>query len=113
MILRKSAGALLVLLALLVGCQRSGDSTSAPDSAGKEIETIEDLSHSQVGVGTGSVYEHLLEKAFPEMTLLRIDTEADMLQSLVTQKCDALIMDGPSMMYHANSIKGIRVLEKP
>ena len=113
MILRKSAGALLVLLALLVGCQRSDDAASSHDYAEKEIETIEHLSHSRVVVGTGSVYEHRLEKDFPQMTIMRMETETDMLQSLVTRKCDALIMDGPSMMYHANSIKGIRVLEKP
>lgn len=72
--------------------------------------SIEDLSDKTMGTMTGYVYEQQLRKLYPEMNIMLMDNEADIIQSLQREKCDAVILDGHILQYHMRSLSGITLL---
>ena len=85
----------------------------------KEVEnlpvyqTMDDLKGKKVGVITGAFQEALLEKEYPEVEVLRFDLDTDMLQALLTKRCDAIVMDNHIFLYHTQNLKGVKTLDIP
>lgn len=62
---------------------------------------------------SGYVYEEMLRDSFPQMNLLLLDSEADIIQSLLSNKCDAILLDGHALKYHTEKIPEITILDEP
>ena len=76
-------------------------------------ETIEDLYGRKVGTLTGCFQEELLEKEYPELTVLRIDNITDLIQALSTRKCEAAVVDDYNFHYYSSSLTALTTLETP
>lgn len=76
-------------------------------------ETIEDFNGRKVGALTGCFQEELLEKEYPELEVLRIDQVTDLIQALVTRKCEAAVIDDYNYYYYSSSLSGLTTLETP
>ena len=98
---------LLFLLSFLTACGE------------KEVEnlpvyqTIDDLKGKKIGAITGCFQEALIEKEYPEVEVLRFDLDTDMLQALLTKRCDAIVMDNHIFLYHTQNLKGVKTLDIP
>ena len=73
----------------------------------------EDLKDKKMGVLTGCFQEELLEKRYPDMEVLRIDSPPDMVQALLTKRCEAFVLDDYMTGYYMHDVKGIVTLEEP
>lgn len=100
-------GKILLLLCLLTACgvEKNED---LPVYRG-----MEDLKGKKVATMTGCFQEEILEKEYPYVEVLRIDNPADVVQALLTKRCEAIILDDYMFNYHSQSAKGIVALEKP
>ena len=78
---------MLLFLWVLTAC-----GTTEPENL-PVYQSIEDLSDKKVGAPSGGFQEVYLEKEYPEMEVLRIDTDADLIQALLTKRCDAIVMN--------------------
>lgn len=76
-------------------------------------QTFEDLNGKKVGAPTGGFQEAYLEKMYPEVKVLRLDTDTDLIQALVSRRCEAIVMDDYILDYHLQSISGITSLDEP
>ena len=105
----KFIGRLYLLICLLSAAAcHSNDQDSLP-----VYETIEDLYGRKVGTLTGCFQEELLEKEYPELTVLRIDNITDLIQTLSTRKCEAAVVDDYNFHYYSSSLTGLTTLETP
>lgn len=95
----------LLLLCLLTACANNGQS-ELPVYRG-----IEDLYGKRVAAASGGCQESFLDKTHPEVEVLRIDSDTDMLQALLTKRCEAVVMDDYIFHYHLQGVKGITKVE--
>ena len=100
-------GKILLLLCLLTACGAE-DKTDLP-----VYQVIDDLKDKKMGVLTGCFQEELLEKRYPEMEVLRIDSPPDMVQALLTKRCEAFVLDDYMTGYYMHDVKGVITLEEP
>ena len=77
---------LIVFLTLLTGVF----STAAE---GKGISSIDDLEGRKLAVPSSTVQDIYIQKHYPNLELQRYNLEADMMQALQNERCDAAIMD--------------------
>lgn len=98
---------LSLFLVLLTSCgtNDTGDLTV--------YRTLEDLKGKKVGAATGGFQEAYVEKRYPEVEVLRIDSDTDMIQALLTRRCEAFVMDGYIYDFHAQGVPGITALPDP
>ena len=96
---------LLLLLCIMAAC-RTQEKETLP-----VYQSIDDLKGKNVGTLTGCFQEEYLEKEHPELKVMRIDMDADMVQALLAKRCEAIIMDEHIYLYQ--KIKGVTLLEKP
>ena len=97
----------IFLLCLLTACANSGQSDLPV------YRSIDDLKGKKVGAATGGFQEAYLDKTYPDIEVLRLDTDTDMIQALLTRRCDAVVMDDYIYYYHSQGIKGIMTIGKP
>ena len=97
---------MLLFLWVLTAC-----GTTEPENL-PVYQSIEDLSDKKVGAPSGGFQEAYLEKEYPEMEVLRIDTDTDLIQALLTERCDAIVMDDYIFLYHMQNVKGITTLDE-
>ena len=98
---------LLLLLCLLTACV-------AEEKADLPVyQGLDDLKGKKVGIPTGSYIGQVLDKKYPELELLRMDSSTDLVQALVTKRCEALVMDDYMFNYYTHAIKGAVALDKP
>ena len=76
-------------------------------------QEIEDLKGKKVGVPTGCFQEQLLEQRHPEIEVLRIDNPTDLVKSVLSNRCEAFLMDDYMFNFYTNDIKGVVALDKP
>lgn len=74
---------------------------------------LDDLSGKKVAAITGGYQENLLEKNYPQLTVLRIDNSADMVQALLSKRCEAIVMDDYYYYYYSDNMNKMEVLEEP
>ena len=99
-------GKILLLLCLLTAC-------GAEEKSDLPVyQEMEDLKGKKVGVLTGTFLEEILEKKCPEVEVLRIDTPTDLLQALVSKRCEAFLLDDYMSGYYLNSVKEVVTLEE-
>ena len=91
----------LLLLGLLTAC------ASSVESDLPVYQTIEDLYGKKAATITGGFQEAYFEKVYPEIEVLRLETDTDMIQALLTKRCEAIIMDDYIFFYHLQNIKDI------
>jgi len=75
------------LLTLLWGCH----SRQATD----EFSSLDDIKEKRLGVLMGSIQDEYTTKNFPNAEILRIDMSPDLIMSLKTNQCDAIILPRP------------------
>ena len=98
---------LLLLLCLLTACV-------AEEKADLPVyQVIDELKDKKMGVLTGCFQEELLEKRYPDMKVLRIDSPPDMVQALLTKRCEAFVLDDYMTGYYMHDVKGVVTLEEP
>ena len=103
----KNIGKILLLLCLLTACGTKEEEHLSV------YRNMDDLNGKKVAILTGCFQEEILEKQYPEVEVLRIDNAADMVQALVTKRCEAIVLDDYMVNYHSHSAKGIVPLEEP
>ena len=64
-----------------------------------------------MATATGSYQEAVLEAEHPEIEILRFDTDADLLNSLLTNKCEAIGMDNHIFAYFDQVMEGVVALD--
>ena len=94
----------LFLLSLLSAC---GTNDKEPLSV---YRTLDDLSGKKVAVFTGCFQEAIVEKDYPEVKVMRIDSPTDMVQALLSKQCDAMVMEDYNLRYYLPSVKGLSIL---
>lgn len=75
--------------------------------------SLDDLSDKKVATMTGCFQEALLEKYYPEMTVMRIDNASDLIQALLTRRCEAVVLDDYFFYYFSEHTNEIELLEEP
>lgn len=99
-------GKILLLLCLLTSC-------GAEEKGNLPVyQEMDDLKGKKVGVLTGCFQEELLEKRHPEIEVLRIDAPTDIVQALLSKRCEAFLLDDYMFSYYLHAIKGVVSLEK-
>lgn len=73
--------------------------------------SLDDLASSRVATYTGSTQERDLEKRYPKMKIQRMDGDIDMLKSLVSGTCEAVVLDDYTMKYYTRQIGGVEVID--
>ena len=73
--------------------------------------SLDDLALSKVATYTGSSQELALEKKYPDMEILRMDADLDMLEALVSGVCEAAVLDDYTMKYYSKEVGGIEVID--
>lgn len=73
--------------------------------------SLDDLASSKVATYTGSSQELALEKKYPDMEILRMDADLDMLEALVSGVCEAAVLDDYTMKYYSKEVGGIEVID--
>ena len=61
------------------------------------ISSVEQLKQMRIGVTQGSAYDVYADKNFPDATVLRFNSQADLITALVANKLDAGMADGASL----------------
>lgn len=106
--LRRVAIAAFAILALFIaGCGGNADKGNSK----KVYRTIEDFNGGTMAVGTGSAQEAILEKEHPGITLMRMESESDMIQALHSKLCDAVISDGHILKFYIQSHKDLTMMD--
>ena len=100
-------GKILLLLCLLTACGVEKNE-HLPVYQG-----MDDLKGKKVATLTGCFQEEILEKEYPDVEVLRIDNATDVVQALITKRCEAIVLDDYMFNYHAESARGIVALEDP
>ena len=95
---------LLFLLCLLSAC-----GTNDKESL-SVYRTLDDLSGKKVAVFTGCFQEAIVEKDYPEVEVMRIDSPTDMVQALLSKQCEAMVMEDYNINYYLPSVKGLSIL---
>ena len=72
--------------------------------------TLDDLSGKKVAVFTGCFQEAIVEKDYPEVKVMRVDSPTDMVQALLAKQCEALVMEDYNIHYYLTSVKGLSIL---
>lgn len=73
---------------------------------------IKDLYGKKVAVTTGSSQESVLAAKHPQIEILRFDTDADMLNSLLTGKCEAISFDHHIYAYFDQVMDGVAAMDE-
>lgn len=81
-----------------------------PENIRTVYRSIDDLSHKTVATITGYVYEKTLREKYPNMNMLLMDAEVDLIQSLKGEKCDAIVLDGHVLQYYTRDLTDITSL---
>ena len=62
---------------------------------------------------TGCFQEELLEKEYPELEVLRIYYITDLVQALVTRKCEAAVIDDYSFYHYSGALRSLTTMGTP
>ena len=68
---------------------------SADNDQSKGFKTIDDLKKKRFGVLMGSIQDEYVTKTFTDGEILRIDMSPDLIMSLKTNQCDAILLTKP------------------
>ena len=94
-----------LLLFFLTAC-------SSNDVAQRPVyREIKDFYGKKVATATGSYQEAVLAAEYPQIEILRFDTDADLLNSLLTRKCEAIGMDHHIFSYFNQVMDGVVALD--
>ena len=97
----------LFLLCVLTACAGGGQGETPV------YHSIDDLNGKKVAAASGGWQEAYVEKTYPEIEVLRIDTDTDMIQALLTKRCEAIVMDDYIYYYHMQGVEGITTTGDP
>ena len=98
---------LLLLIALLAACGAK-EKEQLP-----VYQSLNDLKGKKLAVMTGSFYESTIEKAYPDVEVIRIDNPADLFQALIAKRCEAIVMEDYIFLYQSQTIKGLTAMKEP
>ena len=94
-----------VLLFFLVSC---GSNEVAERPIYRDVK---DFYGKKVATTTGSSQESMLASEHPQIEILRFDTDADLLNALLTRKCEALAFDHHIFAYFKQVMDGIAAMD--
>ena len=103
------------LLMLLLVCVFAACVTKEEEQGDQPLvyQSLSDLRGKKVAALTGCFQEAIIEKEYPEVEVLRIDNAADMIQALAAKRCEAVVLDDYTFLYHSQAVKGLEHLAKP
>ncbi len=87
---------------------------SSPAADDKTFNSFSDLNKKGVtiGMGTGTNFVSLCEKAFPNATLQYYNTYSDMAALILKDKLSAMVLDSPSAAELQKEVKGLKQLDE-
>ena len=100
---------LMNMFVLFLLCLLSACGTNDKESL-SVYRTLDDLSGKKVAVFTGCFQEAIVEKDYPEVKVMRVDSPTDMVQALLAKQCEALVMEDYNIHYYLTSVKGLSIL---
>ena len=100
----------VVLPLLLFFLTTCGSAEVADKPVYKEIK---DFYGKKVAATTGSSQESILAAEHPQIEILRFDTDADLLNALLTGKCEGLAFDHHIFAYFDQVMEGVAAMEEP
>ena len=107
--------AVAMLAIMLASCSSSSSRTHTDKEAQQKERTIyrslDDLATSRVATYTGSSQERALENKYPKMNILRMDADLDMIESLVSGICEAVVLDDYALKYYAKQVGGVETID--
>ena len=74
---------------------RGGKAFAAPASGNDntKLKTLDDIADKRVGVYSGTVHDAFVAENYPQASILRYDSTADMILSLKSNKIDVAMLD--------------------
>ena len=107
--------AFAIVSIFIAGCSGNMQECIRKENSPKEGRTIyrslDDLATSRVATYTGSSQERELERKYPKMKIQRMDADLDMLKSLVSGLCEAVVLDDYTANYYARQIGGVEIID--
>ena len=91
-----------IVLSIVVGTGKK--TTAAQDPNAQKNVTYADFNGKRIGIRTGTSFEELTFKYFPDSQYFYFDTESDLVTALTGNKIDAFLNDEPvaEMMHIEN-----------
>lgn len=87
-------------------------SDSFPQTAQPAKRSLSDFAGKKVGVMMGSTHDAYISQRHPDIDIMRIETEADLLLALQGERCDAVLMDNVSFKTAQKRYKNMAILEE-
>lgn len=78
-----------------------------------EYESLEDFRGGNIATISGYSCEEQLNNDFSDSNVMLIDTEADLIQALISGQADVILLDGHVIKYHLHNLDGVKILEEP
>ena len=107
--------AFAIVSIFIAGCSGNMQECIRKENSPKEGRTIyrslDDLATSRVATYTGSSQERELERKYPKMKIQRMVADLDMLKSLVSGLCEAVVLDDYTANYYARQIGGVEIID--
>lgn len=96
----------LILLFLLIGACSSKRSK-------EQITNLDELSHAQIAVPTGSAADKLIYQRLPEAEIAYYNSTLDGVIAVLNDQVDAVAYDEPIMRLYQTKIPGLLLLDEP
>ena len=100
----KKITAILLILLALAGCGKSKENSS--------FENIEELNGRNMGCMSGSIFDALISKRFPDSEIIYFGSRSELLLGLTSSKIDGFISDEPVAMMMVNQNDGVTYLDE-
>ena len=97
--------ALMLILLVMTGC----GSREEDDSL---IENIEQLNGRDMGCMSGSIFDQLIVRDFPDSKIIYFNSRSELLLGLTTSKIDGFISDEPVAMMMVKQNEGVTYLDE-
>ena len=110
--------AIALLAIFIAGCSNSSSKSSRRAGKADDLQkertvyrSLDDLATSKVATYTGSSQERDLEMKYPKMQILRMDADLDMLETLISGVCEAVVLDDYALKYYSKQVGGVEVID--
>ncbi|MBR5089172.1 MAG: transporter substrate-binding domain-containing protein, partial [Ruminiclostridium sp.] len=86
---------------------------SAPASGTRGELSYKDYNGRTIGVGTGSMFDEIVNDKLPDANIMYYNTYADMMTAVSVGKLDAACLDEPIARYIMNEYSGVTYIKEP
>lgn len=109
--MKRIVGALLLLLALTYGCINKETKDKSHGHKTTLLISMDDLKDKRIGVLMSSIQDHYITSSYPDADIKRIDMAPDLIMSLKSHQCDAIVLLAPEATRAIKSDNSLGILD--